>query len=181
MLFGYSLKIILGNLIAENLLINNIYMFLIEQPIYISGYICGESRLLDKICKRLKSHGPYKYLVLMVWLIKLTPIPQALYMPFIIPMLVALFSCIDLPKVISKFLYFLGINSTYMWLTHSFLIYKLPTQNLIYYYHISIVNIIILLLLDIPVAIILNNIEKQIFIIIEKIKKRLSLLSIYMF
>lgn len=146
-----------------------IYYFLIKQPIYFSGYLCCKYSVFERIVNAFK-HKWY-YLLILLWLFQFTKIPESFYLPFVVPGVILVLSEIRKGKVIEKVLTFLGKNSTYMWLTHSILIYSVAPK-IVYYFHYSIIDFITILILDIPVAIGFNYLEKGIGKGINKLKKK---------
>lgn len=155
---GYGLKVVIPSVTTGNTLINLLYTFLIKQPIFISGLICARENYFKKLFPKAGKLWP---LYLTGWVFEFTNIPESLYLPLIIPGIVFAFCCLKIEGKTGRILSFLGRQSTYMWLTHSLLIYKLM-QQIIYGLHFSILNYIILLLVDIPIAVTLNWVEKWI-------------------
>ena len=60
-----------------------------------------------------------------------------------------------------KGLLLLGKNSTYMWLTHSWLIYKF-LQPVIFSMHDVVANLIVLVITDLPVAFCFKSLEGKV-------------------
>lgn len=119
MIVGYALQMIIPSVTNLNTIQWIPYTFLIKQPIFISGYICSKKNVFNKsIVKRIGIVG------MTAWAFLFTDIPESFYMPFVVPCIVAAFCCIPTNETIKKSLLILGKNSTYMWLTHSWLIYK---------------------------------------------------------
>ena len=143
MVAGYALKVINPSVTKINTVQWIPYTFLIKQPIFMSGYICNKKGVFNKT--NVKKYGIFG---IVTWGFLFVDIPESFYMPFVVPCFVAAFCCIPLCKVINKFLLLLGKNSTYMWLTHSWLIYKF-LQPVIYGLHDVVANLIVLLVLDI--------------------------------
>ena len=146
MVAGYALKVINPSVTKINTVQWIPYTFLIKQPIFMSGYICNKKGVFNKT--NVKKYGIFG---IVTWGFLFVDIPESFYMPFVVPCFVAAFCCIPLCKVINKFLLLIGKNSTYMWLTHSWLIYKF-LQPVIYGLHDVVANLIVLLVLDFVVA-----------------------------
>lgn len=145
MVLGYSLKFLSPNLVADYNFFNPyIYTFLIKQPIYISGVICCKKNIINKIAEKLGAKGVILFLF---WGFTFSKIPESLYLPFIVPVIITAFITIPLPKIFHSIFYKLGIQSTFMWFTHSLLIYKV-CQKTIYFFHISVINFMIAVILD---------------------------------
>lgn len=146
MIMGYALKFIIPSVTELNTIQWIPYTFLIKQPIFVSGYICNKTRIFNKpIVKK------YGVVGILAWGFLFLNIPESFYMPFVVPCFVAAFCCIPSNETIKKGLSLLGKNSTYMWLTHSWLIYKFM-QTVIYGLHDVIANLIVLLAIDFAVA-----------------------------
>ena len=153
MISGYAMKVIIPT--AEK--INTIewipYTFLIKQPIFISGYICKKLEIFNKpLVKRFGIVGIF------TWGLIFSNIPQSFYLPIIIPCFIAAFCCMPINGSVGKGLFFLGKNSTYMWLTHSWLIYKFM-QSIIYGLHDIIANLCVLLVIDFMISYCFKNLE----------------------
>ena len=146
MVAGYALKVVDPSVTKINTVQWIPYTFLIKQPIFVSGYICNKMGVFNKpVVKKYGICG------IISWGVLFVDIPESFYMPFVVPCLVAAFCCIPICKVINKFLLILGKNSTYMWLTHSWLIYKF-LQPVVYGLHDVVANLIVLLVIDFIVA-----------------------------
>jgi len=158
MCVGYGLKVVVPTVTNGNTILNQVYTFLIKQPIYISGFVFAKGHLFEKLDEKIKKLWPF---LLVGWVFEFTNIPESFYLPLVIPGIVCAFCHVRMGKRTGKILSFLGNQSTYMWLTHSLLIYKL-LQPVVYGLHYSILNYCILLAIDIPIAIILLWIEKSI-------------------
>lgn len=146
MIAGYGMKILIPT--AEK--INTIewipYTFLIKQPIFISGYICKKLDVFN-----MPSVVKYGMFGFIVWPFMFSNIPQSFYLPFVVPCFVAAFCRIPITGIMKKGLLLLGKNSTYMWLTHSWLIYKF-LQSVIFALHDVVANLIVLVIIDLPLA-----------------------------
>ena len=109
-------------------------------------------------------------MLILLWLFEFTNIPESFYLPIVVPGVVLVLTAMRKGRIIEKALIFLGKNSTYMWLTHSILIYNVAT-GIIFYFHYSVVAYATVLLLDIPIAVVFN-LEKGIRIGIGKLKPK---------
>lgn len=158
MVVGYGIKIVYPKFIYD-VVGGQVYPFLIKQPIYFSGYLCYKYSIFERIVNSFK-HKWY-YLLILLWLFEFTNIPESFYLPFVVPGVVLVLTEMKKGKVIEKILEFLGKNSTYMWLTHSILIFSVAT-NVVYFFHYSVIDYLVVLVLDIPIAIALNYLEKAI-------------------
>lgn len=153
MISGYAMKVIIPT--AEK--INTIewipYTFLIKQPIFISGYICKNLEIFNKpLVKKFGIVGIF------TWGLIFSSIPQSFYLPIIIPCFIAAFCSMPINGSAGKGLFFLGKNSTYMWLTHSWLIYKFM-QPIIYGLHDVAANLCVLLVIDLVISYFFKKME----------------------
>lgn len=78
-------------------------------------------------------------------------IPQSFFLPIVVPCFIAAFCCVPITGITKRGLLLLGKNSTYMWLTHSWLIYKF-LQPVIFSMHDVVANLIVLVIIDLPLA-----------------------------
>ena len=121
----------------------------------MSGLICHKENIFDKM--RDGKMLIILILFLLSWLLVFTDIPQSLFWPLATIGFTYFFCVIPFPTIIQKVNYLLGKYSTIMWLTHSFLIYKL-IQSVIYYFHYSVLNLFVLIIVDLPLSILLARI-----------------------
>ena len=169
MVVGYALRIVMPSVTRLNTIQWIPYTFLIKQPIFISGYICSKVKLFNK--PRVIKYGMIGFFAWGFLFIDI--IPESFYMPFVVPCLVAAFCCIPFNKNVSKVLMLLGKNSTYMWLTHSWLIYRFM-QPIVYGLHEVIANLIVLLIIDLAVAYGFKYVEMGIDKSLQKIRVKSS-------
>lgn len=171
MLFGYSLKVFLPESAFENFFVTQIYDLALKQPMWFSGYLFAKFDLFNKIYNKFKL---FPLLLIPLWaMVYVEQIPESFYMPIIVPIIIYFFTVLlirTVKPVICVF-EFLGNNSTYMWLTHSILIFHVLTKQ-IYTFHISISCFAIILAIDIPLALALGYLEKGITTAIKKIKAK---------
>lgn len=153
---------------TNNLVWHQCYYLLIKQPMFVIGYIFARYNLLDKICFWVK--GLALRFKLPIWLIiiaclillpYLSFIPETYLYVFYTPIFCFCFCAlfVHLHRYIKNVFTFLGKFSTYMWLTHSLLLYKF-IQPIIYLPKISVVCWLWLIVLSLTVAIIFTYFEK---------------------
>lgn len=166
MIVGYALQIIVPSVTKLNTIQWIPYTFLIKQPIFVSGYICSKKNIFNNpIAKKIGIVG------MIAWVFLFINIPESFYMPFVVPCIVAAFCCIPINETIKKCLLILGKNSTYMWLIHSWLIYKFM-QAVIYGLHDVVANLVVLLIVDLAIAYAFFRVEKNIDKYCPKIKTK---------
>lgn len=164
MIVGYALQIIIPSVTKLNTIQWIPYTFLIKQPIFVSGYICSKKKVFNKpLAKKIGIAG------MIAWVFLFINIPESFYMPFVVPCIVTAFCCIPINETIKKGLLILGKNSTYMWLTHSWLIYKFM-QSVIYGFHDVVANLVVLLIIDLAIAYAFLRVEKSIDKYCNKVK-----------
>lgn len=170
MVGGYGLKYVFPNLVSDNSFVEQIYMFAIKQPIWMCGYLFAKNDWMNDIFKKFKA---FPLLLLPLWGLEFTEIPESFYLPILAPVVIYAFVLLFnvAGKPVRKVFVFLGDNSTYMWLTHSILIFHL-IPNVIYKFHVSISCIVMLLVLDIPLALALKYLELGIDKSVKFIKDR---------
>lgn len=95
------------------------------------------------------------------WAFMFSNIPQSFFLPIVVPCFIAAFCCVPITGIMKKGLLLLGKNSTYMWLTHSWLIYKF-LQPVIFSMHDVVANLIVLVITDLPVAFCFKSLEGKV-------------------
>lgn len=150
---------------------HELYYFLIKQPLFIIGWClarCDYIKKMNAFLNRVESKK--KVLLICILCIftftfqYITLIPETYIYIVYLPVFVYMFSLASLmmPKLISQIFEEFGKYSTYMWLCHSILLYKL-VQKYIYFPKISILCWMNLVCLSFGCSIILANIEKSIW------------------
>ena len=132
------------------------YTFLIKKPIFISGYICKKLDVFNR-----PAVAKFGILGFIAWAFMFSNIPQSFFLPIVVPCFIAAFCCVPITGIMKKGLLLLGKNSTYMWLTHSWLIYKF-LQPVIFSMHDVVANLIVLVITDLPVAFCFKSLEGKV-------------------
>lgn len=146
MIAGYGMKILIPTVEKMNTIEWIPYTFLIKQPIFISGYVCKKLDVFNRA-----SAVRFGIFGFVAWTFMFSKIPQSFYLPIVVPCFVVAFCCLPIKGMLKKLLLILGKNSTYMWLTHSWLIYKF-LQPVVFTLHDVIANLIVLIIIDFPIA-----------------------------
>ena len=146
MIAGYGMKVLIPTAEKINTLEWIPYTFLIKKPIFISGYICKKLDVFNR-----PAVAKFGILGFIAWAFMFSNIPQSFFLPIVVPCFIAAFCCVPITGIMKKGLLLLGKNSTYMWLTHSWLIYKF-LQPVIFSMHDVVANLIVLVITDLPVA-----------------------------
>lgn len=170
---GYLINAVLSHvgIDTDNLILHELYYFLIKQPLFIIGWClarCDYIKKMNAFLNRVESKK--KVLLICILCIftftfqYITLIPETYIYIVYLPVFVYMFSLASLmmPKLISQIFEEFGKYSTYMWLCHSILLYKL-VQKYIYFPKISILCWMNLVCLSFGCSIILANIEKSIW------------------
>lgn len=167
---GYFINAILLHIgiDMDNLILHEIYYFLIKQPLFIIGWCLARCDYIKKVNAFLNRVESKKKILLICLLCiftfafqYITLIPETYLYIVYLPVFVYMFSLASfkMPKLISQIFETFGKYSTYMWLCHSILLYKL-VQKYIYFPKISILCWMNLVLLSFGCSIILAEIEK---------------------
>ena len=146
MIAGYGMKVLIPTAEKINTLEWIPYTFLIKQPIFISGYICKKLDVFNR--PAVAKFGMFGFIA---WAFMFSNIPQSFFLPIVVPCFIAAFCCVPITGIMKRGLLLLGKNSTYMWLTHSWLIYKF-LQPVIFSMHDVVANLIVLVIIDLPLA-----------------------------
>lgn len=146
MIAGYGMKVLIPTAEKINTLEWIPYTFMIKQPIFISGYICKKLDVFNK--PSAVKFGMFGFIA---WTFMFSNIPQSFFLPIVVPCFIAAFCCVPITGIMKRGLLLLGKNSTYMWLTHSWLIYKF-LQPVIFSMHDVVANLIVLVIIDLPLA-----------------------------
>lgn len=125
-------------------------------PIFISGYICKKLDVFNR-----PAVAKFGILGFIAWAFMFSNIPQSFFLPIVVPCFIAAFCCVPITGIMKKGLLLLGKNSTYMWLTHSWLIYKF-LQPVIFSMHDVVANLIVLVITDLPVAFCFKSLESKV-------------------
>lgn len=156
MIAGYGMKVLIPTAEKINTLEWIPYTFLIKQPIFISGYICKKLDVFNR-----PAVAKFGILGFIAWAFMFSNIPQSFFLPIVVPCFIAAFCCVPITGIMKKGLLLLGKNSTYMWLTHSWLIYKF-LQPVIFSMHDVVANLIVLVITDLPVAFCFKSLEGKV-------------------
>lgn len=178
---GYLINAVLSHvgIDTDNLILHELYYFLIKQPLFIIGWClarCDYFKKMNAFLNRVESKK--KVLLICILCIftftfqYITLIPETYLYIVYLPVFVYMFSLASLmmPKLISQIFEEFGKYSTYMWLCHSILLYKL-VQKYIYFPKISILCWMNLVCISFGCSIILANIEKSIWAFLDTLKK----------
>lgn len=174
---GYALyyvfnSIAIFKMIAESTLWGQIYYILIKQPIFICGIIFFRKELFANIYAKMK--GKY-YLYLLTFLILCTgvylPVPETFYDVIVVAAFILLL-CVTFNRfnILLRIFVKIGNYSTYMWLTHSVLIFYL-LQNQIYKFHFSLSCVAMTFLFALFVSICFNYIDAGSTKVIGKLER----------
>lgn len=180
---GYGLSWVLGKFHIEmNGIISEVYIFLLKQPMFVIGYVIAKGDLLNKLYnnmqrkKRSIRFMAHMILALIVFVAPLFVyiVPETffyvLYLPFfayafsILYIHLSLYGGVDI--VFTK----LGQASTYMWLTHSILLYKL-IQPIIYFLKWSVLCWLVLIVISYVVGSSMNLLEKKLCKVFTYLRK----------
>lgn len=156
MIAGYGMKVLIPTVEKINTLEWILYTFLIKQPIFISGYICNKLDVFNK--PSVAKFGMFGFIA---WVFMFSNIPQSFFLPIVVPCFIAAFCCVPISGIIKRGLLLLGKNSTYMWLTHSWLVYKF-LQPVIFSMHDVVANLIVLVIIDLPLAFCFKLLESKV-------------------
>lgn len=176
--FGYAFKFSLDKLDIDtsNILINEIYYLLIKQPMFVTGYVCARDSVFNTLNSKIDTRGKKTVVGIICTLLVIvipyitSSIPETFVYSLYTPLFTYWFCIIyrHFANWFKKIWIFIGKNSTYMWLCHSLLLYKL-VQNVIYAPSISILCWLVLVVLSLAVSIGLNKIENLLKAVIQKI------------
>ncbi len=148
MMLGYLMKVVF-NIIGIDinaLLIHEFYYFMIKQPFFVLGYLIAKIDILNYIYKKVQVYSSKWLFIFLIMLLTIvlpfTPlvkIPESIFYIFYIPLFALSFIYTDriVPVFVNKIFLEIGNNSTYMWLIHSLLLYKL-IQPIIYFFRVSV-------------------------------------------
>lgn len=167
---GYFINVALSHIgiATDNLILHELYYFLIKQPLFIIGWCLARCDYIKKVNAFLNRVESKKKVFLICLLCiftfafqYITLIPETYLYIVYLPVFVYMFSLASfwMPKLISQIFEMFGKYSTYMWLCHSILLYKL-IQKYIYLPKISILCWMNLVFLSFGCSIILASIEK---------------------
>lgn len=169
---GYMMNVLpLLGIDIDTLIMQEIYIFLIKQPLFVIGWCLARYNYIDKInefINAIDSHKKHIFIFLLCLFTFIFPyvkrIPETYLYILYLPIFVYLFSMLYkiLPDVINRILEIFGKYSTYMWLCHSILLYKL-IQKFIYIPKISIFCWGNLVLLSFGCSLLLVWIEKILY------------------
>lgn len=161
MIAGYGMKVLIPTAEEINTLEWIPYTFLIKQPIFISGYICKKLDVFHE--PFVVKFGMFGFIA---WAFMFSNIPQSFFLPIVVPCFIAAFCCVPITGIMKRGLLLLGKNSTYMWLTHSWLIYKFM-QPIVFALHDVVVNLIVLIIIDLPIAYLFKLLENKMNVFIK--------------
>lgn len=184
---GYFINAVLSHIgiDMDNLILYELYYFLIKQPLFIIGWClarCDYVRRLDEFLNKCKGFSKKLIMFLLIAFTLLFQyvhqIPETYIYILYLPIFVYVFSLVYLkmPVVISAVLEKFGKYSTYMWLCHSILLYKL-VQKLIYVPRVSVLCWINLILISFGCSILLSYVEKMIYFLAVFIRNGNTYLS----
>lgn len=171
---GYSLNIISSRIgiAMDNLIVHEIYYFLIKQPLFVVGWCYARNDGIKKIDEFLgKFKGNTRRLIiLLLGVFTLTTqylfhqIPETYIYMIYLPVFVYVFSLIysKIPTLIGKMIETFGKYSTYMWLSHSILLYKL-VQKFIYMPKVSLLCWFNLIAVTFICSVLLSYVEKLVY------------------
>lgn len=170
---GYFMNVLFPNMgiDMDNLIVHEIYYFLIKQPLFVIGWCLAKGDYIKKIDEFLYSlKKSMRYLIIVLLCIFIFAfqyiqlIPETYIYILYLPAFVYIFSLVysKMPLILNNFFELMGKYSTYMWLCHSILLYKL-VQRYIYIPKISILCWINLIFISFACSLILASIERSIF------------------
>lgn len=170
LLGGYALRYALGPNVESNPLLDEIYTFLIKQPIFISGLLVAKKDLfsmwgnyLNRFKNKLLLSRMFKlailFSMLLLWCLYFTSIPQTFYLVVLVPLFIFTYLIWRVGSKPCRIIRFLGRHSLYLWLTHSILLYAL-IQNIILYPKYSLLCYVWMILIDVVVCFAIEFIEK---------------------
>lgn len=170
---GYFLNILSAyiGVNMDNLILHEIYFFLIKQPLFVIGWCVAKEDYINKISAFLGTikSGLRCLIICLLFIFILIfqyvqIIPETyiyiLYLPAFVYGAALVYS--KLPTILNKFFEALGKYSTYMWLCHSILLYKL-VQKYIYFPKVSIICWGNLILISFICSVLLASIEKCVY------------------
>lgn len=169
---GYFINAALSHIGVDmdNLILHELYYFLIKQPLFIIGWClarCDYIKKVNSFFYRIESKKKVLLICLMCIFTfafqYITLIPETYLYIVYLPVFVYMFSLVNfkMSKLISQILEVFGKYSTYMWLCHSILLYKL-VQKLIYVPRVSVLCWINLILISFGCSVLLSYAEKMI-------------------
>lgn len=155
----------------DNLVLHELYYFLIKQSLFIIGWClarCDYIKIVNAFLNRVESKKKFLLICLLCIFTfafqYITQIPETYLYIVYLPVFVYMFSLASfkIPKLISQVLEVFGKYSTYMWLCHSILLYKLA-QKLIYVPRVSVLCWINLILISFGCSVLLSYVENTIY------------------
>lgn len=167
---GYSMNVLSSRigLDMSNLIVHEVHYFLIKQPMFVMGWSLAKIDYINCIEKIMDTLTKYTKLIVfaLLWLVVLVlqyvqSIPETYLYMIYLPLFVYMFSKLyqKLPVKVCKMFEILGRYSTYMWLCHSILLYKL-IQKFIYFPRISLLCWGNLIILSFVCSYVLTRLEK---------------------
>lgn len=180
MFAGYAGKFVMGQLPGEYAWIakswgwTELYNFLLWQTFFAMGLIFNRldvfNRLDDFLSARFGKYKVVAYILILcgwagAYLPGLNLVSQLVMTPCICLGVTGIVKY--LPKWIVRIFEFLGKHSTYIWLCHSILLYKLMTE-VVFSLRISVLCWIFLMLMSLSISIILTHAEVKITSFLKK-------------
>lgn len=180
---GYLINVMSSHIGIDmnNLLLHELYYFLIKQPLFVVGWCLARYDYIKKVNTFLDTiEGKKRYFIICLLCIftfvfqYIKWLPETYLYILYLPVFVYMFSLISLrmPDMLKYLLDIFGKYSTFMWLCHSILLYKLA-QRFIYAPQISILCWINLIIVSLIWSMLFSFVEKMFYSFMIYIKNKI--------